>query len=43
MLCWAGFACPFTYVLFSYDWLRYDSKYLFTVVLFWTVWNSKQP
>ena len=32
-----GFACPFTYVIFSYDFLSYDSKYLFTVVLFWTV------
>ena len=35
-----GFACPFTYVLFSVSFLSYDARYLFTIVLFWTVWNN---
>jgi hypothetical protein len=31
-----GFACPFTYAICS----GFDPKRLYTVVLFWTVWNN---
>ena len=35
-----GFLCPFTYVLFSYPTEISSARILYTVVLFWTIWNN---